>query len=206
LPKLKRSAFDDLVLAMKSPTNKSFGGIVVEAQVIVDSAEGEINRGFKSHSVVAVTVAEIVSGAVNPRPYGETPQWLQDTDGDKARIEASWGHVKCGHISCGPGSYYLQDASISVMDRTITTEAAAWNEVRRLCSVEPSNPPVMWQLANPWSDGIEAGDEQFLVVHKRKFLDQNLDAETGKGAENFARAIEGYQPGKTWGSHFHYLK
>jgi hypothetical protein len=116
-----------------------------------------------------------------------------------------WKSVSCGHISCGPGSYYLNDNSITLMFEDITTTTEARRKVDELSTRDPSNPVVMWQLGNPWSQGSRAGkppcmDKMYLIVHLKKFMIQNLDAESGGTARNFAEAIARYQNGTTWGS------
>merc|ERR1711959_455487 len=88
----------------------------------------------------------------------------------------------------------------------ITTLAAAAAAVEELSAADPANPVVMWQLANPWSHGAPVGstpsDKQYLVAHKLKFMRQNLDAQTGKTARDFAESIAAYQPNRVWGSPF----
>merc|ERR1711959_858649 len=87
-------------------------------------------------------------------------------------ISSSWSSVPVGHISCGPGSYYLQEESITIMRQDITTLAAAAAAVEELSAADPANSVVMWQLANPWSNGATVGstpsDKQYLVAHKLK--------------------------------------
>ena len=41
----------------------------------------------------------------------------------------------------------------------------------------------MWQLTNPWEES------SYLVLHRRKFFDQNLDADTGKKASDVTNLI-----------------
>ena len=121
-----------------------------------------------------------------------------------------WSEVLCGHIACGPGSYYLSDESITVMDKSVTTYEAALARVTEMSQQDPKNPVVLWQLADPWGNGVVGNVYQkhgmYLVAHKAKFLKQNLDATTGGTAMDFARAIEGFQKGQMWGSPMYVLE
>ena len=90
--------------------------------------------------------------------------------------DSGWGKYSLGNILHGPGSYYLNDSSITQMFPEITTEMEAWMIVRLLAEESVDNPPVMWQLT-------KIGDgPSHLILHRRKFFDQNLDADTGKRA------------------------
>ena len=88
--------------------------------------------------------------------------------------DSNWGKYSLGNIVHGPGSYYLNDPSITQIFPEITTEMEAWMMIRLLAQESVDNPPVMWQLTNPWEES------SYLVLHRRKFFDQNLDADTGK--------------------------
>merc|ERR1719305_1245666 len=68
-----------------------------------------------------------------------------------------------------------------------------------MSAADPANPVVMWQLATAGHHFIP---KQYLVAHKLKFMRQNLDAQTGKTARDFAEAIAAYQPNRVWGSPF----
>ena len=88
--------------------------------------------------------------------------------------DSGWGKYSLGNILHGPGSYYLNDSSITQMFPEITTEMEAWMIVRLLAEESVDNPPVMWQLT-------KIGDgPSHLILHRRKFFDQNLYADTGK--------------------------
>merc|ERR1719305_284103 len=68
-----------------------------------------------------------------------------------------------------------------------------------MSAADPANPVVMWQLATAGHHFIP---KQYLVAHKLKFMRQNLDAQTGKTARDFAESIAAYQPNRVWGSPF----
>ena len=97
--------------------------------------------------------------------------------------DSDWGKYNLGNIIHGPGSYYLNDPSITQRFPEITTEMEAWMMVRLLVEESDDNPPVMWQLTN-----IGSGPSH-LILHRRKFFDQNLDADTGKQPSDVANLI-----------------
>ena len=97
--------------------------------------------------------------------------------------ESDWGKYALGNIVHGPGSYYLNDPSITQSFPEITTEMEAWMMIRLLTQESVDNPPVMWQLTN-----IGSGPSH-LILHRRKFFDQNLDADTGKQPSDVANLI-----------------
>ena len=97
--------------------------------------------------------------------------------------DSDWGKYDLGNIIHGPGSYYLNDPSITQRFPEITTEMEAWMMVRLLVEESDDNPPVMWQLTN-----IGSGPSH-LILHRRKFFDQNLDADTGKQPSDVANLI-----------------
>ena len=97
--------------------------------------------------------------------------------------DSDWGKYNLGNIIHGPGSYYLNDSSITQRFPEITTEMEAWMMVRLLVEESDDNPPVMWQLTN-----IGSGPSH-LILHRRKFFDQNLDADTGKQPSDVANLI-----------------
>jgi len=84
-----------------------------------------------------------------------------------------WSSYEIGNIVHGPGSYYHDDKSITQRFTDITTHGHAHEKILELLENEKSNPPIMWQLTDPW--GNLPGH---LVVHKLKFLRQKLDADT----------------------------
>ena len=97
--------------------------------------------------------------------------------------DSDWGKYGLGNLLHGPGSYYLNDPSITQMFPEITTEMEAWMMIRLLTQESVDNPPVMWQLTN-----IGSGPSH-LILHRRKFFDQNLDADTGKQPSDVANLI-----------------
>jgi hypothetical protein len=61
----------------------------------------------------------------------------------------------------------------------VTTERAAAATVAALARADPSNPPIVWQLTDPWWSATRRARAPHLVVHLAKFLDQRLDGDTG---------------------------
>ena len=84
-----------------------------------------------------------------------------------------WLSSGIGNIVHGPGSYYLDDESITQRFTDIITHQEAHAKILELLKDDRLNPPIMWQLTDPW--GNKPGH---LIVHKLKFLRQNLDADT----------------------------
>jgi len=84
-----------------------------------------------------------------------------------------WLSSGIGNIVHGPGSYYLDDESITQRFTDITTHQEAHAKILELLKDDRLNPPIMWQLSDPW--GNKPGH---LIVHKLKFLRQNLDADS----------------------------
>ena len=113
-------------------------------------------------------------------------------------VREDWDSFESGDICCGPGSYYLDDASITERREDVTTLAGARELVARINAAERANPVVMFQLTNPW--GGPGEQPQHLVIHRRKFLEQNLDACTGRSIREFAKAASAFADGRRWGS------
>jgi hypothetical protein len=84
-----------------------------------------------------------------------------------------WLSSGIGNIVHGPGSYYLDDESITQRFTDIITHQEAHEKILELLKDDRANPPIMWQLSDPW--GNKPGH---LIVHKLKFLRQNLDADS----------------------------
>jgi len=84
-----------------------------------------------------------------------------------------WLSSGIGNIVHGPGSYYLDDKSITQRFTDIITHQEAHAKILELLKDDRLNPPIMWQLSDPW--GNKPGH---LIVHKLKFLRQNLDADS----------------------------
>ena len=104
--------------------------------------------------------------------------------------------VETGDVTCGPGSYYFSDKTITEMHENIKTFNEALQFIEADDQTGGSNPIVMWQLTNPWDH--DAMD--YLVFHRQKFLSQNLDASTGKTIAEYAAAIADYQKEITRGT------
>ena len=112
---------------------------------------------------------------------------------------AAWDSYETGDICCGPGSYYLDNPAITVRHEDVTTLEAARLHVEAACRESPDNPVVLWQLSNPSGGPSEA--PQHLVYHRQKFLEQNLDADSGKPIDSgFARSVSNFGNGRRWGS------
>jgi len=84
-----------------------------------------------------------------------------------------WLSYEIGNIVHGPGSYYLDDESITQRFADIITHQEAHAKILELLKNDRTNPPIMWQLTDP--SGNKPGH---LIVHKLKFLRQNLDADS----------------------------
>ena len=112
-------------------------------------------------------------------------------------IVKEWESLEYGDICCGPGSYYLHDRTITEMHKDITTLAAAHRYVTRENEKDPQNGVIMWQLTNPQG---KPPAPQYLVFHRRKFLEQNLDANTGQPISSFAKSVSAFGKGQKWGS------
>ena len=104
--------------------------------------------------------------------------------------------VETGDVTCGPGSYYFSDKTITETHENITTLNEALQFIEADDQTGGSNPIVMWQLTNPCDDGAM----DYLVFHRQKFLSQNLDASTGKTIAEYAAAIADYQKEITRGT------
>ena len=91
-----------------------------------------------------------------------------------------WQIIEGGNVEIGPGSYYLNDATISVIRSDIKDEASALEYVESFDSTD--NQVVMWQLDN------FGGSSMMLKVHFKKFMFQNLDSQTGFSPNGFAQA------------------
>ena len=83
-----------------------------------------------------------------------------------------WQSYEIGNIVHGSGSYYFDDKSITQRFPDIITHQEAHAKILELLKDDRLNPPIMWQLTDPW--GNKPGH---LIVHKLKFLRQNLDAD-----------------------------
>lgn len=87
---------------------------------------------------------------------------VADNHGDYEHGELAdgWLSYDMGNIIHGPGSYYLSDESITLRFPDIQSHEEAWQKIHELAAQDPTNPPVMWQLTDPW-------DQQpgHLVVH-----------------------------------------
>ena len=97
-----------------------------------------------------------------------------------------WRMRKEGNIVHGSGSYFLSEDTKTMLFRDIKTEKEAWAKVLKLAIDNPSNPPIMWQLAHhsevgprkgyPESGSPETrkkrwkGSPGYLVVHFKKFM------------------------------------
>jgi len=84
-----------------------------------------------------------------------------------------WQILPSGNIEQGPGSYYLDDSSMTQTFEHIWEPSQAWVKVLQLAQEDSNNPPVLWQII----DGK-------LWVHRQKFLSQDLDDDTGKSLSN----------------------
>lgn len=56
---------------------------------------------------------------------------------------SAWDCYETGDICCGPGSYYLDDASITERHEDVTTLEAAVVHVEAACRASPDNPVVL---------------------------------------------------------------
>ena len=121
---------------------------------------------------------------------------------EQVQGEEVWGSVANGHIACAAGSIYLNDDSVTEIMEDVTTEEEARQAVRTLSEESPDNPVVLWQLANPWSDGATIGntpsEKMYLVVHREKFI--RMAGVTMGSPREFAETIATYQPDRVWGS------
>ena len=117
--------------------------------------------------------------------------------GTDSVIVKEWESLEYGDICYGPGSYYLHDRTITEMHKDITTLAAAHRYVTRENEKDPQNGVIMWQLTNPQG---KPPAPQYLVFHRRKFLEQNLDANTGQPISSFAKSVSAFGKGQKRGS------
>ena len=80
--------------------------------------------------------------------------WTHSYWGTIGFVRFKLGKISLGNIVDGPGSYYVNDPSITQMFPEITTEMEAWMMIRLLAQESVDNPPVMWQLTNPWKSQV----------------------------------------------------
>ena len=135
-----------------------------------------------------------------------------------------WESVEFGHIACGPGILFLNDSSITVVDERINSETLAREKVNTFNAVNPSNPIIMWQLGNPYSDGKKEGggeaastfydrddssdyekgpmEQHHFVALTKKFLQQSHVSPREPKA--YALSISEFQPDRKWGSDLYY--
>ena len=119
-------------------------------------------------------------------------------------FKQKWKMRVDGNAIHGPGSYYLGDATVTQRFTSITTEADAWKKVYELAKSQKSNPPLIWQLTDPW-DRVPG----HLVIHFAKFMSKNLDghaaaghfedfctrnqySNTGKSVDCYTQHLEGF--------------
>eukprot|EP00814_Leptocylindrus_danicus_P022406 CAMPEP_0116022088 /NCGR_PEP_ID=MMETSP0321-20121206/10779_1 /TAXON_ID=163516 /ORGANISM="Leptocylindrus danicus var. danicus, Strain B650" /LENGTH=235 /DNA_ID=CAMNT_0003493093 /DNA_START=211 /DNA_END=918 /DNA_ORIENTATION=- len=74
-----------------------------------------------------------------------------------------------------------------------------WREVEQLSAEDPNNPVILWQIVQESSSSSSSssssrstssqqrGQAKFIVMHRRKFLEQPLDGLTGASAETYAK-------------------
>mmetsp|Transcript_25554 Transcript_25554/g.52403 ORF Transcript_25554/g.52403 Transcript_25554/m.52403 type:complete len:333 (+) Transcript_25554:163-1161(+) len=109
---------------------------------------------------------------------------------------SEWDSYETGDIGCGPGSYYLDDPTITERHENVTTLEQALACVEAACRESPGNPVVLWQLT-----------PQHLLFHRQKFLEQNLDADSGKPIDSgFARSASDFAQGRRYGSPMFFRK
>ena len=102
----------------------------------------------------------------------------QEVPDSAEKIPEGWMTYDLGNIVHGPGSYYINDGSITLRFEDIQSNEEAWKKIWELRDNDPNNPPVMWQHTDPWDRR-----PGHLVVHLLKFFYQELDADTGKIVE-----------------------
>ena len=76
-----------------------------------------------------------------------------------------WKFIADGNIEIGPGSYYIHNPNISVLNSDITNELDAFAFVKSFNNASPQNPIIMWNVI-----------ENRFLGHRLLFLSQNLDA------------------------------
>mmetsp|Transcript_12609 Transcript_12609/g.18920 ORF Transcript_12609/g.18920 Transcript_12609/m.18920 type:complete len:481 (+) Transcript_12609:417-1859(+) len=86
-----------------------------------------------------------------------------------------------GDILSGPGANYRKDPSLTVILKK-KVDTLVWEDVERLSDADPNNPIVMWQIVENTSEGKE-----LLVMHRRKFLEEDLSDLNGVSAEIYAK-------------------
>ena len=123
-----------------------------------------------------------------------------------------------GDLLTGPGMYYRDNPAITIVwpkqkqkqrsiimqegndndnDNTISNNddddaESSWREVERLSEEDPSNPVILWQIVKESSSR-----QEFIVMHRRKFLEQPLDGLTGMSAELYAKNMCIFPPSGT---------
>jgi len=130
--------------------------------------------------------------------YDEDKKNEQQGKNEGLNGEEEWSSLEEGDICCGPGSYYFHDPKITDRHEGITTleEAKRFVEEENNSSEGRNNPIVIWQLCHR-----SASDAAYhLVSHRQKFLNQNLDASTGKTAGDFCQEVSDYGKGNRLGS------
>mmetsp|Transcript_48099 Transcript_48099/g.61649 ORF Transcript_48099/g.61649 Transcript_48099/m.61649 type:complete len:277 (+) Transcript_48099:90-920(+) len=170
---------------------------------------GPNNRVFQklnNNTPRASPISEVVEACIyNGEPVEGI--LIDNTDKlNKDQLKDNWSSYEYGSLSCGPGSYYLNDPTISELHENIKTIREALEFIKLDYKMNPENPIIMWQLTNPWSDGIHKDpNNQYLCFHREKFLSQNLDEDSGKTLDQgFAKSVSEYQHGKKWGSPLYY--
>jgi len=125
---------------------------------VVSIAGGVLEARFMSWS-------ELVSG-----PSTRT-SIVDDTD------DPAWSYVIGGSVGIGPGSWYTDDTTITLIDRSVANETDAREWIEQYEGSD--NPRVMWQICYD-------GNSPCLWAHRLRFMHQNLDADTGRSPKEFA--------------------
>ena len=104
----------------------------------------------------------------------------------------NWESIQInGDILSGPGANYRKDPSITVILKK-KIDTLVWEDVERLSDADPNNPIVLWQIVKDSSE-----EKEFLVMHRRKFLEEDLEILTGVSAEIFAKNVHLFQGSNT---------
>jgi hypothetical protein len=199
-------------------SERNFAPVVMGSTRSLHSGDRNADLLHQSYRNLASALGAYKSGNSAGEFVGVVPSAPVDADGEMvipplgaippAAGSEKWGSVSNGHICCGPGMIYIHDENVMVMKEDVTTEEAARAKVAELSAAEPDNPVIMWQLANPWSDGAYEGskpwDEQFLIAMKKSFLVQP-GVTTGRSPKAFAETVASYQIGRVWGSKLYYM-
>ena len=93
-----------------------------------------------------------------------------------------------GDIQIGPGSYYTDDEECTIIREDVSLEQDAIPLVNELDSSD--NPVVMWQIIN------ERSSQPILMMHRLKFMSQNLDADTNASPKEFASSTKSFVEGR----------